>query len=314
MSEYDDSTQITQLPPPPVLTDVDLRRFPNLPLDVQDLRDSDFTVLSSPAEFKAGILLMCAAWHQVPAGSLPVDDRLLAALVRLDLRTWTKVKGGALCGFTEHSDGRLYNPFLTKIVHKSWQSMQMQKQRTAAATAARRGRHGQRNDDRSEHQRKGKERNINKPPQPPDVSGGGFSDQKIGLGDMLAGISGLDDPVLLASLTMAANGASNEQLERAVAVIKAAGPEVNNLTNWALSIASRAAAGQVTGLPEPAAATDRPERDWEGKEGWRMDTEDYGELTVELGGMLRSAAGILHPAAARAVAERLRSGEITLQP
>lgn len=310
MSDYDDSTQITQLPPPPVFTEVDLRRFPNLPLDVQDLRDSDFTVLSSPAEFKAGILLMCAAWHQVPAGSLPVDDRLLAALVRLDLKTWTKVKGGALCGFTEHSDGRLYNPFLTKIVHKSWQSMQMQKHRTAA----RRERYGQRNDDRNEHQMKGKERNINKPPPQRGVSGGGFSDQKIGLGEMLTGISGLNDPVLLASLTMAADGASDEQLERAVAVIKGAGPEVNNLTNWALSIASKAAAGLVTGPPEPAAATDRPERNWEGKEGWRMDTDDYGELTVELGGMLRSAAGILHPADARAVAERLRSGEITLQP
>ena len=161
---------------------------------------------------------------------------------------------------------------------------------------------------------KGKERNINKPPQPAVVGGGGFFKNEIGLGDMLTGTPGLDDPVLLDSLTMAAGGASGEQLERAAAVIKAGGDEINNLPGWALSIAHKAAAGQVTSLSQPAAAPEKPARDWDGKAGWRMDTEQFGQLVVESNGMLRSSDGILHPAAARTIAARVKSGEITLQP
>lgn len=321
MNAHREPTPTPQLPDPPISSHVDLRRYPTIPVDVQRLRDSDFVALASADEFRAGLLLISAAWHQVPAGSLPVDDRLLCALAKIELKTWMKVKQGALRGFVKHSDGRLYHPVLTETVLKSWATMQAHKQRTAAATAARKGRYGQRNDERNDerdsernvHQRKGKERNIDKPPQPQVVGGGGFSDKEIGLGDMLTGIRGFDDPVLLASLTMAATGATNGQLERAAAVIKGAGPEVNNLTNWALSIASRAAAGQVTSPQEPVAAVVPTENYWSGKEGRRLDTEQFGELVVETNGILRSAAGILHPFAARTIADQVKNGEITLQ-
>ena len=321
MSAHKETTPTPQLPNPPVLAKVDLRRYPTLPLNVQRLRDSDFVALASADEFRAFLLLISAAWHQVPAGSLPADDRLLCALAKTEMKTWMRIKQGALRGFVKHSDERLYHSVLSETVLKSWATMQAHKQRTAAATSARKDRYAQRNDERdddrnddhNDHQRKGKERNISKPPQQ-QVVGGGFSTNEIGLGDMLTGIEGFNDPVLLTSLTMAATGASSEQLERAAAVIKGAGREVNNLANWALSIAARAAAGQVTGLPEPAAAVVRPARDWEGKEGWRIDTEEYGQLVVESNGMLRSEVGILHPTAARAVAARVKTGEIKLQP
>lgn len=314
MNAHGEPTPTPQLPDPPVLAEVDLRRYPTLPLDVQRFRDSDFVALASADEFRAAVLLISAAWHQVPAGSLPSDDRLLSALAKVEMKTWKKIRQGAMRGFRQHSDGRFYHPVLTETVIKSWASMQAQKQRTAAATAAKRDRDDQRNDERNVYQRKGKERNEDKPPQPQVDGGGGFSDQKIGLGDMLTGIPGFDDPVLLASLTMAATGATNGQLERAANVIKGAGPEVNNLTNWALSIASKAASGQVTSLPDPAAMVVPPERYWAGKEGWRMDTEQYGALVVETNGMLRSAAGLLHPSAARTIAARVKTGEIALHP
>lgn len=322
MSGPEESTQTSQLPPPPFSGEVDLRRYPNIPLDVQRLRDSDFVVLASADEFRAGLLLLCASWHQVPAGSLPVDDRLLCALAKVEMKKWKMVKQGALRGFVQHSDGRLYHPVLTETVLKSWATMRAQKQRTAAATETKKELHVQRNvqrnveryDVRNDHQRKGKEININKPPQPQVVGGGGFSENEIGLGDMLTGTQGFADPVLLDSLTMAAGGASGEQLERAAAVIKAGGDEINNLTGWSLEIARRAAAGQVTSLPQPAAAAEQPARDWEGKEGWRMHTEQYGQLVVEMNGMLRSSVGILHPTTARTIAARVKAGEITLQP
>jgi hypothetical protein len=131
---------------------------------------------------------------------------------------------------------------------------------------------------------------------------------------MLTGTPGFDDPALLESLTMDACGASREQLERAAAVIKAGGDEIIDLSAWSLAIARKAALGQVTSLPEPAATVNPPERHWDGKEGWRIDTEQYGQLTVESNGMLRSAAGILHPDTARIIAARVKTGEITLQP
>lgn len=319
MNAHAEPTPTPQLPPPPPFSaEVDLRRYPTLPLDVQRLRDSDFVALASAEEFRAGLLLVSAAWHQVPAGSLPVDDRLLCAFAKIEMKTWMKVKQGALRGFVKHSDGRLYHPVLSEQVLKSWAAMQAHKQRTAAATAARKDRHGQRNDerddDRNDHQKKGKERNINKPPQPAVVGGGGFSQNEIGLGDMLAGTPGFDDPVLLDSLTMAAAGASGEQLERAAAVIKARGAEIHNPPGWALSIARKAAEGQVTSPPQPSAAPEQPARDWEDKAGWRIDTEQYGPLTVEVNGMLRASTGILHPRAAIIIAARVKSGELTLRP
>ena len=318
MSVHDEPTQTPQLPVPPVSAEIDLRRFPGLPLDVQRLRDSDFVTLASAGEFRAGLLLLCAAWHQVPAGSLPLDDRLLCALAKTEMKTWMKVKQGALRGFVKHSDSRLYHPVLTESVLKGWASMEAQKQRTAAATAAKKDRNDERdvdrNDERDVHQRKRKERNINKTPRLQTVGGGGFSEMEIGLGDMLAGVTGFDDQALLDSLTKAAAGASGDQLERAAAVIKAGGEQIKNPAGWALTIARKAAAGQITSLPEPGATLGRPERHWDGKEGWRIDTEQFGRLTVESNGMLRAESGILHPQDAATIAARVKSGELTLQP
>lgn len=100
------------LPAPPVPVDCDLRGLPYLPLDVIRLRDSDLTISMSGEEFRAAVLLWCASWHQIPAGSLPDDDRALAhfAGVGRDHAAWSKIKGGALHGFIRCSDGRLYHP------------------------------------------------------------------------------------------------------------------------------------------------------------------------------------------------------------
>ncbi|WP_236577873.1 YdaU family protein [Burkholderia glumae] len=51
-----------------------------MPLDVVRLRDSDIAALSSADEFRSAVMLWCASWHQVPAASLPDDDRVLAQL------------------------------------------------------------------------------------------------------------------------------------------------------------------------------------------------------------------------------------------
>lgn len=71
-------TQDVTLPVPLVPAEVDLRDFGFMPLHVSRLRDSDLAALATGDEFRAAVLLWCYSWHQVPAGSLPNDDRVLA--------------------------------------------------------------------------------------------------------------------------------------------------------------------------------------------------------------------------------------------
>jgi hypothetical protein len=110
---------VTDLPDPLVPPDVDLRGMPYMPLDVVRLFDSDFYALSNGAEFKAGLSLWCKAFLQVPAGSLPNDDRLLAHLSGAGA-AWAKVRDMALHGWIKCSDGRLYHRTVAEKVNSAW--------------------------------------------------------------------------------------------------------------------------------------------------------------------------------------------------
>jgi hypothetical protein len=129
---------------------LDLRDFDWMPLEVMRLRDSDLSVLASGDAFRAAVLLWCAAWHQVPAGSLPSDDRLLANLAGYgrDLEGWVHVKDDAMRGFIECSDGRMYHPVVCEKALEADEQRNKQRKRTEAATSARRN--GQRDDDRND--------------------------------------------------------------------------------------------------------------------------------------------------------------------
>lgn len=123
---------------PLVPADLDLRDFHTMPLDVVRLRDSDLSVTATGDEFRAAILLWCAAWHQVPASSLPDDDRLLARFAGYgrDLRGWKAVREAALHGFIRCSDGRLYHPVIGDMALNADQKRKGNSRRTAAATKA----------------------------------------------------------------------------------------------------------------------------------------------------------------------------------
>lgn len=103
-------------PAPPVYAELDLRDFTYMPLDVLRLRDSDIAILTSGEEFRAAVMLWCAAWHQVPASSLPNDDRLLASLAGFgrDIEGWKAVREAALRGFVLCSDGKLYHTVIAE--------------------------------------------------------------------------------------------------------------------------------------------------------------------------------------------------------
>jgi hypothetical protein len=138
-----------QPPEPLVAAGVDLRNFPFMPLDVRRLRDSDLSLVATGEEFKAAVLLWCAAWHQVPAASLPSDERWLARHSGAG-PGWSKVRTEALRGFVLCSDDRLYHRVLAEKAIESWGKKLEQLARTKAATEARRRRQQERNDSRDD--------------------------------------------------------------------------------------------------------------------------------------------------------------------
>lgn len=117
-------TEFEQMPAPLTPPDCDLRDFAFMPLDVARLRDSDLAIQVGAEEFRAAVLLWCAAWHQVPAASLPDDDKALAALAGYGrvVAEWRKHREGALYGWVKCDDGRLYHPVVAEKARDAWQA------------------------------------------------------------------------------------------------------------------------------------------------------------------------------------------------
>jgi hypothetical protein len=98
-------------PEPFVPPDTYLSGFGWLPLNIEHLLASELVAIGTPEECWAALLLWCHAWRQVPAGSLPNDERRLAALSGAGKR-WPRVREIALHGFVLCGDGRLYHRYL----------------------------------------------------------------------------------------------------------------------------------------------------------------------------------------------------------
>jgi len=107
---------MAELPNPLTPDDCDLRGYRWMPLDVVRVIDSDTFGISTGDEFKTAFRLWAKSWMQVPAASLPDDDRLLAHLAGLseNIPKWKKVREVALRGFIKCSDGRLYHPVIAE--------------------------------------------------------------------------------------------------------------------------------------------------------------------------------------------------------
>jgi len=121
---------MNDLPDPLTPADCDLRGLPFMHLDVVRLMDSDLFALSTGDEFKAAVALWCKSWLQVPAASLPDDDRVLAHLSSAGTR-WKKLKSMALRGWVKCSDGRLYHPTVAEKALSGWKARIAQRDRAA---------------------------------------------------------------------------------------------------------------------------------------------------------------------------------------
>lgn len=117
-------TTTSNLPAPLVPSEVDLSDFQYMELDVRLLRDSKFAAETDAEAFRAGVLLWCAAWHQVPAASLPNNDVELSNLAGYGrvVKEWRKVREQALALFVLCSDGRLYHRVIADKAVTAWQA------------------------------------------------------------------------------------------------------------------------------------------------------------------------------------------------
>jgi hypothetical protein len=126
------SIDLNAMPAPLTPVDCDLRDFAFMPLDVVRLRDSDLAVTAEADEFRCAVLLWCASWHQVPAASLPDDDKILAQYAGYGrvVKEWMKVRTGALRGWVKCADGRLYHPVVAEKAGEAWTAKLRQRLKT----------------------------------------------------------------------------------------------------------------------------------------------------------------------------------------
>jgi len=113
---------MTDLPMPLLPSDVDLRDFGFMPLQVERLRRSKQWLIAKrrPEIGFFSINLWMAAWHEVPCGSLEDDDDVLADAAMCSPDKWPSVKEDVLRGWFRCSDGRLYHPVVCEKAADAW--------------------------------------------------------------------------------------------------------------------------------------------------------------------------------------------------
>lgn len=123
------------LPAPLVPGQVDLRDFPFTPIFRARLFGSAFHARANDGEWRAGVTLWLKSWDQVPAGTLPDDDIDLCRLAELgrDMKTWRKLKPGALRGWIRCADGRLHHKVVAEGVMEAWERKITQRFKTECA-------------------------------------------------------------------------------------------------------------------------------------------------------------------------------------
>lgn len=126
------------MPDPMTPPDCDLSGFDFMPLDVSRLLKSDtwINAASVPHLSHALISLWAEAWRQVPAASLPMNDKVQQRLSMVEGR-WPKVRAAALADWVECTDGRLYHPVVAEKALEAWLEKLAQRLSSGAGNAKR---------------------------------------------------------------------------------------------------------------------------------------------------------------------------------
>jgi uncharacterized protein YdaU (DUF1376 family) len=88
--------------------------FPYFPLYPTDLLGDDKVLVMDLTEFGAYMRLLCIAWQQDPAGSIPSDPKIISRLLGITTEQWSSI-ATALLPCWQEMDGRLYNKRMVSI-------------------------------------------------------------------------------------------------------------------------------------------------------------------------------------------------------
>jgi uncharacterized protein YdaU (DUF1376 family) len=107
---------------------------PYFPFYVDDFSSDGKVEAMTTEEVGAHILLMCKAWRETPAGSIPDNDRVLARWARMTPDQWADAKAGVLSAWCLSGDGRWHQPRLRREFQKltNYQKSQSQNGRKGA--------------------------------------------------------------------------------------------------------------------------------------------------------------------------------------
>lgn len=106
---------------PLVAADVDLRGMTYMPLFGDRLLKSTTWIEASPPARCIALQLWWHAFaHEVPAASLPDNERVLAGLAGLQLQVFRRWRAQAMRGWVKCSDGRLYHPVVAEVALEAW--------------------------------------------------------------------------------------------------------------------------------------------------------------------------------------------------
>ena len=108
------------LPAPLVPEGVDLRSFPWMRFDVVRLTNSEFVMGASREAVGAAFTLWFSSFHQVPAGTLPDNDRILQRMAGCTDREWKRSGAEAMHGWELSSDGRYHHETVAAVVLETW--------------------------------------------------------------------------------------------------------------------------------------------------------------------------------------------------
>jgi hypothetical protein len=104
-------------------------------VDTERIRQSDTWALASPESRPWLLMLWMVAWEQTPCGSLPGDERLIAARIDMPVKAWAKHREVLMRGWELADDGRRYHRVLTERVTEMMKARRRESDRKALARA-----------------------------------------------------------------------------------------------------------------------------------------------------------------------------------
>lgn len=124
-----------ELSEPPYPADIRARGW-RFELDYERIHQSE-TWAVAPLELRPWLLMLWfTSWHQTPIGTLPVDDRVIAAKIGMPLTMLQTHREVLLSRWQRCSDGRLYHDVITERVVEMLDHRRSDRARAAAWRAS----------------------------------------------------------------------------------------------------------------------------------------------------------------------------------